>query len=288
MFRSLFLGSLFVSLLGHLAFGEDAGAQGGLPAAPTGLQRLPEIEAPRLADPPVDVAQPGVEHFVREPQLEPVELWEGSFELGVNGTEGNTQTLNFRLGLDAKRETDTNVLDLDLDYRKDSNDGLETANRAFFDWRWKLRRAGSRWSPFVHGTVDYDEFQAFDARISVDGGMAYRLIDWETTSLEARAGGGFSREIGGPDDRYVPEAVFGLAFEHQVSKRQKLSLTAEYAPDVEDFGNYRLNTGANWEMLIDEEMGLSLKLGVLDRYDSTPNGVKPNDLDYSIVLLWRF
>ncbi|HUT14122.1 MAG TPA: hypothetical protein VMY42_26775 [Thermoguttaceae bacterium] len=41
-------------------------------------------------------------------------------------------------------------------------------------------------------------------------------------------------------------------------------------------------------MLIDQQMNLSLKLGVLDRYDSTPNGVKPNDLDYTAVLLWKF
>jgi hypothetical protein len=31
-----------------------------------------------------------------------------------------------------------------------------------------------------------------------------------------------------------------------------------------------------------------LKLSVIDRYDSTPQGARPNDLDYSTLLLWTF
>ena len=31
-------------------------------------------------------------------------------------------------------------------------------------------------------------------------------------------------------------------------------------------------TNAYWEILLDEETNLSLKLGAVDRYDSTPNG----------------
>ena len=40
-------------------------------------------------------------------------------------------------------------------------------------------------------------------------------------------------------------------------------------------------------MLLDEATNMSLKLGIIDRYDSTPNGLKPNDLNYSLMLLWK-
>ncbi len=51
---------------------------------------------------------------------------------------------------------------------------------------------------------------------------------------------------------------------------------------------YRLNSQVNWEVVIDEENHLSLKIGVVDRYDSTPEGKEPNDLDYKTVVVWSF
>ena len=43
----------------------------------------------------------------------------------------------------------------------------------------------------------------------------------------------------------------------------------------------------NWEVLLDEVANLSLKLSVSDRYDSTPFGRRPNDVDYGLLLLWK-
>jgi putative salt-induced outer membrane protein YdiY len=218
----------------------------------------------------------------------PPKLWEGSFEFGLDGSEGNTQTFNLRVGADLKRKSKFHILAFDLDYYKSSNASIETANRAFLDWRYERLFDPSPWTWFVHGTVDYDEFQAFDLRVALDTGLGYHFIKTDTTSLLGRFGGGFSREIGGPNDRYVPEGVFGLDFEHQLNKRQKLTATVDYTPDVTNFGNYRVNSKAGWEVVLDEEANLSLKVSVLDRYDSTPNGLRPNDLDYAVTLLWSF
>jgi len=214
--------------------------------------------------------------------------WEGSFKLGLDGTEGNSQTFNFRFGFDAKHTTEHNVLALDLDYRKATNRFIETANQAFFDWRYERLFQDSAWTSFVHGIVDYDEFQAFDARTTVDIGLGYKIVKTEFTELAARAGSGCSREIGGPDDAYVPEAVFGLDFERRLNQRHKLTASAEYTPDMTGMKNFRLRSRASWEALIDRKMNLSLKLSVLERHDSTPHDAAPNDLDYSAVLLWKF
>ena len=75
---------------------------------------------------------------------------------------------------------------------------------------------------------------------------------------------------------------------HKISDRQRLNITVDYYPAWEDFANYRLVTQASWELLLDEATNLSLKVGVLDRYDSTPGiGLQENDLDYFITLLWK-
>lgn len=309
MFRRLFLTLLVVSVVSPLVYAQDPVGFAGPEFFRPDVRRLPPLAPLPLpaeaagspaagevvAEPPLDA--PSAEEFLPQPQPEPetqpqpepdVKLWEGSFELGLDGTDGNSETFNFRLGFDAKRKTDCSTLDLDLDYRKTTSEDLETANRAFFDWRFERNFQASPWTYFVHGTVDYDEFQAFDARVTVDLGVGRHLIKTERTSLAARLGSGFSREIGGADDTYVPEAVFGLDFEHRISERHKFTASAEYTPDMTGMNDFRLRSRASWEALIDKEMNLSLKLSVLDRYDSTPNGARPNDLDYSAVLLWRF
>ena len=60
-----------------------------------------------------------------------------------------------------------------------------------------------------------------------------------------------------------PELVFGVQFEHQLSKRQKIVGLVEYAPAVADFDRYRIRSQAAWELLLDEQKNLSLRIGRL-------------------------
>jgi len=257
------------------------------PHQPT-LPVLPPVDSPPLPEALPDLQLPTVDLSVEAAPAPPPRIWSGSLELGLDGTEGHSDTFNFRFGADAERKTDSHELTFDLDYRRQTDRSQETANRGLLDWRWERLFENSPWTCFTHGTVEHDEFQAFDLRVASDVGVGYQFIDSEATTLAGRFGGGFSHEIGGPDDSYVPEAVFGLDFERRCGDRHKIGLTIDYAPDVTDFAAYRLKTKAFWEALIDEEMNLSLKLSVLDRYDSTPHNAVPNDVDYSIVLLWKF
>jgi hypothetical protein len=222
-----------------------------------------------------------------EPELE--KPWDGSFDLGLDGSEGNSETFNFRFGFHASRKTESNILTLGLDYNKSTASTVPTTNRLYFDGRFEWLIHETRWSWFVHDTVEYDEFQSFNVRDTSDAGLGYRLIKDETNTLIGRLGAGFSHEYGGPENgEFVPEMVFGVQLERQISKRQKLLGAVEYAPDVADFLRYRIRTQAALEVLLDEERNLSLRMGVLDRYSSQPNGVRPNDLDYAMVLIWRF
>jgi putative salt-induced outer membrane protein YdiY len=253
-------------------------------AAPMFESPPPPPEAPRSAQ-----AVPASRAPAAPAQPEPaVKLWEGNFELGLNGSEGNSETFNFRFGAEGKRQTDDNVLTLDLDYHRDTSHSVETAHRLFFDWRYEWLFKESPWTWFAHGSAEYDEFKAFDLRVSLDTGLGYQFLKTERTSFLGRMGGGWSREFGGPDDRYVPEAVLGADFAHRFSPRQKFTASVDYTPDVTDFADWRLNTKAAWDVVLDEAMNLSLKVSVLDRYDSTPHGAKPNDVDYAVTLLWSF
>jgi len=225
------------------------------------------------------------------PYYEEAKSWEGSFELGMDGTEGNSRTLNYRVGLDLERKNDIFGIEFDLDYNRKTSQSIETANQAFFTGRIERYFGKTRFTWFVRNTLEHDHFESYDLRVSADTGLGYKVIDNDSTELVARLGGGSSREFGAPEDveaLWVPEMTVSMELEHKIGKRHKFKLAVEHVPDVSDFTEYRINSRGSWEMLIDEEMNLSLKLSAVDRYDSTPNGAKYNDIDYSAVLLWKF
>jgi putative salt-induced outer membrane protein YdiY len=207
--------------------------------------------------------------------------------VGLNGTEGNSQTVSMRTGATLESKTDYRELLIYLNYARTSANSMETQHNAILkiDHSWLF--AESPWTAFAKAGLAYDEFKPFDLRLNMSGGLGYRILDTDSTTVTGRFGAGVSHEFGGPDDSWVPEAVFGFDVEHQLSKRQKFISKFDYYPDWTDFRDYRLELDMGWELLIDEEANLSLKLSLIDRYDSTPNGAKNNDVDYALLLLWK-
>lgn len=262
---------------------------------PSSTEELPPPTGPtQPAQPQFGEPFPEYEEFVEESPpwytiedwFDP-EIWTASLEVGINGTEGNSQTLSFQSGGEFARKTDISNLSMDVTYARTQANSVETQNYGLFNARHDYTLGESRWSWFTALNLQYDEFQAFDLRLALNSGLGYSFIKNDITTFTGRFGAGTSREFGGPDERWVPEAVFGADYEHQLTKRQKFKATVDYFPEWSDFSNYRVTTTAGWEVLLDEETNLSLKLGVTDRYDSTPNGAKPNDFNYSLLLLWK-
>jgi putative salt-induced outer membrane protein YdiY len=213
--------------------------------------------------------------------------WEGGLEVGINGASGNAETFTMRTGANLKRKTKVYEFKWDVTYLKTTSDGVESQHRMLGNARYERFFGETRWMYFIKSFVEYDEFKAFDMRIVLNAGGGYRIIRSDHMNLKARFGTGFSHEIGGPDDDVEPEAVFGGDYEWKLTDKQKLNATMDYMPAWSDFRDYQLITEANWEVLLDWPADLSLKLSVSDRYDSTPNGRRPNDLDYGLLLLWK-
>jgi putative salt-induced outer membrane protein YdiY len=259
------------------------------------VESLPTLEEPAPILPeeiplPTDAKEVPTEK-VEEKIIHPwyyYEAWNGSFDLGANGSEGNSTNFNLRAGLNMKREAPWSITTLTMNYVNTSSNNIVTADRLFFDGRYEWLFADSPWSVYVHETTDYDEFRAFNVRVTADTGVGYQFWKTDVSRFKGRVGPGASREIGGPNDDWIPELVFGAIYERQISKYQKFNITIDYFPEISDFTNYRVNAQANWEVVLDEVNNLSMKIGVVDRYDSTDEGKKPNDIDYKTVLVWSF
>lgn len=258
------------------------------PVAPPAPQPKPEeIPAPPSATastPPIVIDEPGWSLWgskVWDP-------WEGNVELGLNGTDGNTETFNVRLGVTAKHKTETLVKSLQFTTIQKSANGNMTANTALIDGRLDWPMPNSPWNYFIHGLTEYDEFKAFNVRVSGDTGFGYEWIQNDATTLISRTGLAFSHEIGGPDNTVHPELLLGGEYKHKFNATHSINFKIDYYPNVQDFSDFRLNSVASWEIALAQAWGLSLKLSIIDRYDSTPQGARPNDLDYSTLLIWTF
>ncbi len=214
--------------------------------------------------------------------------WKNHAELGLNGSDGNSKTVAFQTGLEMKRKTDTYTLELDFDYRKATNRGETTEDNGRLNLDYDRLLKDSKWSLFGKFGAEWDQFKAFDSRLNLNSGVGYHFIRNDDTTLVTRFGAGASKEIGAPDDDWKAEAVFGLQAEHQLNRYNKMKAKVDYFPAWEDFSDYRMVSDVSWEILLDDSDNLSLKLGLTDRYDSTPQGALPNDIFYSLLLLVKF
>jgi len=214
--------------------------------------------------------------------------WDSHAEFGLDGSNGNADTLAIQTGLELQRKTDRWILNIDTDYRQASsrNRTVEDNGRLNVDYDYIFNQ--SHWSGFGKFGLEWDEFKAFDLRVNTNGGLGYYWIREDDHSLVTRFGAGASREIGAPDDDWIPEAVFGIDGVHQINSRQKIRGRVDYFPAWEDFRDFRPVTDLSWETLLDDSDNLRLKLAATDRYDSTPQGAEPNDLYYSLLLLYKF
>jgi putative salt-induced outer membrane protein YdiY len=212
--------------------------------------------------------------------------WTAGVEVGINGSQGNNDTFSMRAGGNLKRETKLWKFDSSLVYNKNNSNGVETQNNGKVDARADRSLGDSRWTLFGLENLIYDEFQAFDVQLALTSGVGYRLIDTEFIDLLTRFGPSATREFGGPDNAWKPTSLFGLDYNHQITKMQRAVAKVEYYPAWEDYRDYRVVSDLSWQIDLDRPRNVSLKLSAIDRYDSTPDGKKPNNLDYAVLLIW--
>ncbi|MCA9310156.1 MAG: DUF481 domain-containing protein [Phycisphaerales bacterium] len=215
--------------------------------------------------------------------------WTLRFELGVDGSDGNTERFAGRFGFFADRDTDKSLLHFQTTYYRATQDGDKTADRFNTQIRndWKL--GSSRWDIFARAEADVDEFKEYDLRLSGALGVGYRFIDNDKTKLVGRVGPGIAYEFGVEDEKIIPELFTSLELEHEINERNFIGAYVEFIPDLSESDNYRINAGAHWEYIMTEDGNLALRLGFADRYDNlVDDGIEKNDLDYYATLNWRF
>lgn len=214
--------------------------------------------------------------------------WSGSASLGLHGASGNTERLSLRGDLALSRDTARFETDFTAIYSYATEEGNESANRFDAKLRNDWLVEDSPWRYYARARYEFDEFQDWRHRVSGGPGIGYLWSKTERLYFMTRAGVDATREFGGEDDTTTLEGVLGFDLQYQFGESQRLVWVLDFLPDVSDFGPYRFETSAALEIDIDRANGLLLKIGIEDRYDSTPGfDKKRNDFVYFITLGWK-
>ena len=217
------------------------------------------------------------------------EGWDWSANVAMTGASGNTENFGARTALEGQRNTSKYETKLNLSYIYGTSDGTKNTSRGELALRNDWLTEG-KWRYFAQGKYEYDEFQIWNHRISGAGGVGYEFINDDKQTLIGRAGLGFSYEMGGrADEKIIPEGLLGLDWTYKLSDNSTLTASTTYYPSFDDFGEFRWNTSAGLEVVMDSETGMTLNTGFEHRHDSDPgSGFKPNDINYYMGLGWKF
>jgi hypothetical protein len=224
----------------------------------------------------------------------PPKIWSGSGEAGFNGATGNSELFNLRLGWNAKRQTESNILTTDFVYTYTRTEGLTSTNQAILNARDEILFGASPWSVFASSLLEYDELRAYDLRAGFYGGVGYTVVDDKTMTFKLRGGAGAvyetsTRSGSTLDSRWVPELILGYDFRYALNDRSSFLSVMDYYPRVDDLNNFRLRIRGGYEYVLDPDTGTVLRLGLQNRYDSDPGlNSKKNDLTYFATLGFKF
>jgi putative salt-induced outer membrane protein len=224
------------------------------------------------------------------PSLEPEVKWQNSAELGIRGSSGNTERFNLDAALTLRREDSDTIWNFSSVYDFSTSDGEETANRFDVNTRFEWKLDDPRWTVFVQGRYELDEFQSYDYRVSGAAGVGYKFIENDKTFLQGRVGLGASREFGDDaNEEVVPELLLGLDFRQELSDNARFEASTELFPGLDDGVTFRAISAAALEFDVTDAADLSFRVGVEHRYNSeVDDGVNRSDIDYFARVVWNF
>jgi len=216
-----------------------------------------------------------------------VSPWSGGVDFGLSGSQGNTDTLTLRAGFDLRYDSPDYALFANVLYILNQANSGDLENEGFGLVRNEFGIGGGLgW--YAQALAEYDQFRTVDQRYGGHNGLTMVVMQDPTQSVRVRAGFGYARETGGPVNDWVPEGQAGADYEYRLTDRTRLTVMGDYYPDLHDLSHYRVRVRAAFDILIDPDLNMWLRLGAFDRYDSQSYGSKRNDLDYFMSLVFRF
>ncbi|MFT3787457.1 MAG: DUF481 domain-containing protein [Tepidisphaeraceae bacterium] len=221
--------------------------------------------------------------------------WTHSFDLGLNGQNGSTESLALNTGIDFA------TTDEITDYRSKfgarywltNSDGNKSQNafRAYANYDKYLPSVDPKFFVFGYGQYDFDEFQSFENRISVFAGPGYDFVKKDDYTMSGRVGFGVTDDFGDPaTDDFRFELMAGVDGKWNIEgDKQFMTYSIYYFPSLEDFNDGRIVTQVAYNAAIDRAKGIYLKAFGEHKYEfRTADTTDHNNWKYGLNILVKF
>ena len=211
--------------------------------------------------------------------------WARRVDLGVNGEQNNSPSLSVTFGSKFAYDDPWTRWRFNGRYFYNNSDDDDNDNNATFDLSRDWLVPESRWFGFAAGRYQFDQFKAWEHRVTLAGGPGFHLVNSEQHTLDVTVGPAFTREFG-TSKANKGEALLGLSYDWKISERQSFDFDNQYFVEFTPIaGDWRNFTRLNWSLRLTESPVLSLKLGLQNEYESNPDpGDENNDLKYFLTL----
>jgi putative salt-induced outer membrane protein YdiY len=222
-----------------------------------------------------------------------LDLWTGFFDLGFASTAGNAETSTFTLGANASRTTPRDKMSVFFNsirangFDQANQRTIRTANATRGGLQYDLNVSRKLFG-FGLTTVEYDRFQNLDLRFVGGGGLGYKAIRTDATTLSFNAGGSANREFFSTGLRRTSgELLLGNDFTHKFNDRLSMFEKLQFFPNLTETGQFRLNFDIGAAAKLAKWLSWQTQFG--NRYLSNPvPGRKTNDTLFTTGLRVTF
>lgn len=213
--------------------------------------------------------------------------WQSKFTLGGSTQNGNTKAASLNADFISKRATKKHQTVLSAQYAYGRNEGKTNANNSFIQGQHDWLFSGP-WSLFGRVRGDYDRFNSWEYRAGGHAGIGYFFYRSDTFTLSSKVGFGATRNFR-PQSDWMPEALIGAEMDWSINALQKLRAYANYYPNLDDKGEFRLINGITWTYQLKEKSPFSLSIALLHEHQSVIQpGRQKNDFRTVLGLSYAF
>ncbi len=219
--------------------------------------------------------------------LDDAVAWSGNLRSGLNGSNGDSDTLNFNAGFNLQRRSLKDRTTLNAEYIFQQSDGDTDENKWFSDLKYDYFITDDLYS-FSLFRIEQDEASDLDLRTILSTGLGYQWIERKDLKFSTEAGVSWLYEDYSTDmGENKVTARLAYNYENDLWDKVKFFNNFEIFPQFSDPSDFFLTTTAGLRTNVSKTIFTEAK--VIYEHDSTPaEGTGKNNVNYLFSLGMNF